>query len=284
MAKVTVLDPSLADKPWNTNFDGTIRMDTRVLPKPFEFTNPGFTTISEEFLQFAESHGEKICNLPDSRQLAYFTDGDPSGIPMFCFHGGCEGKYKFAQKTPVPGIFMVSIDRPHHGGSSPIGFDYTFEDAAKDITALAESLGFADFVLAGHSIGSSWCMQLACIMPNRVRGIILFGAMMDSQHDLRKKYEKGQQFAPACCDPAGGCCGCVLRSAFGGPLKAVRGHDYKSIGLEEHKPTHGGDPGGGWESFEKDDFWITSVAFSMRSWYATASIEGDAHRTLIGKW
>eukprot|EP01051_Picozoa_sp_SAG22_P031099 SAG22_NODE_12418_length_443_cov_1.351744_2_plen_45_part_01 len=45
-------------------------------------------------------------------------------------------------------------------------------------------------MLCGHSIGSSWCQQLACIIPDRVRGIIVWGCMMDSQHDLKKKYEK----------------------------------------------------------------------------------------------
>ena len=68
-----------------------------------------------EYLAAKERAGEAFFTLPDGRKICYFSDGE--GVPMICFHGGCEGKFMFLQKTPIPGVRMISVDRCGYGGS-----------------------------------------------------------------------------------------------------------------------------------------------------------------------
>jgi hypothetical protein len=48
--------------------------------------------------------------------ILLFTDGDATGVPMLCLHGGSEGKFMWLQKEPLPGVFQnISTDRPGYG-------------------------------------------------------------------------------------------------------------------------------------------------------------------------
>ena len=58
------------------------------------------------------------------------------------------------QKEPIPGVYLVAVDRPHYGGSSEIPLTYTFKNAAEDVGHLADSLGIDQFVCMGHSVGT----------------------------------------------------------------------------------------------------------------------------------
>merc|ERR550537_1204168 len=113
--------------------------------------------------------------------------------------------------------------------------------------------------------------------------------MIDSQHPRTVgEFRSGQQFFPLCCgthccatkcmDPAGGCCGCILRSAFGASASVLK-FDYSAV---EH-----GMHDGKRDEFVKDPFWMTSVVYAMicgQTYGPLPGIQGDAHRTLLGKW
>lgn len=185
----------------------------------------------------------------DGRKICYYVDGDlKKDVPIFAFHGGCESKWKFAQKEPIPGIAIIAVDRPHYGGSSGVpggnaGIGkYTFSNIASDIAELADHLGLQEFLVTGHSIGTSWCQQLAVALPERVKGVILWSTMIDSQHPRTVgEFRAGQQFMPVCCgshccatkcmDPVGGCCGCCLRGAFSASASVLKSHERFSASV-----------------------------------------------------
>ena len=38
-----------------------------------------------DYVKRREELGAKYCKLPDGRSICYWTDGDPSGVPVFAF-------------------------------------------------------------------------------------------------------------------------------------------------------------------------------------------------------
>lgn len=92
-----------------------------------------------------------------------------------------------------------------------------------DIKEIVDKLGINQFVVCGFSIGTSWAQQIAVAMPERVRGIILFGTMADTGHpDCPKALASKIGKPPKIMDPNGGCLGFILRGAFSGPCKAYQ--------------------------------------------------------------
>ena len=84
--------------------------------------------------------------------------------------------------------------------------------------------------MRGFSIGTSWALQLACAMPERVRGLVLFGTMADTGHPSMGPAEaKKVGKPPKVLDPNGGCLGCVLRSSFASPVKQFASYDLSSM-------------------------------------------------------
>ncbi|KAJ1489350.1 Alpha/Beta hydrolase protein [Baffinella frigidus] len=174
---------------------------------PREIYKTGVTGYTEEYLVAKARVGEHFLERPHRRKLCYFLDGDKSGEPLICLHGGGEGKYNFLQKQPIPGVLMISVDRMGYGASDlfePVNV-YTFAHVAEDIAALADHLGLDQFVVCGFSIGSSWGMSLALALPGRVRGLALFGAMADTGHPkMTKATIKEVGKPPAVLDPVTG--------------------------------------------------------------------------------
>ena len=82
--------------------------------KPFKkeaLPGTGFVAWPKEYIEKRERLGHAFCTLPDGRKLCYWTEGDPADTPIIAFHGGCEGKYKWMQKEPIPGVFLIAVDR-----------------------------------------------------------------------------------------------------------------------------------------------------------------------------
>jgi len=251
-------------------------------PKPIYGTN--VTEFSSEYLDRKKSVGEQNFALPDGRNMCYFKDGDEKGVPVICLHGGCEGKWMFLQKEPLPGICLVSVDRMGYGNSDlsePVQ-DYTFKDAAHDIAALADHLGFDQFVLWGFSIGTSWSMQIACQLETRVRGIILCGTMADTLAiQMSKETVKKVGKPPAILDPVSGCCGCILRSAFASGVKTNKKFEFKEA---FHRESTLPKCKIGWEQFSNDPFWVSSKVDSFLAFNRAQAIQGDAYRSLCRPW
>ena len=70
----------------------------------------------------------------------------------------------------------IAFDLRGHGKSAaPANNNYDVESLAKDIAAVADSLGLDRFVLVGHSIGGSAAIAYAGKHPDKVAGLLVTG-------------------------------------------------------------------------------------------------------------
>lgn len=243
------------------------------------FPGTNVTSLDPVFVAAKTRVGEYFLTLKDGRKLCWFEDGPADGTPLLLFHGGAEGKYKFIQKAPIPGIRMISIDRPCYGGSSHVPVSYSFHDAADDIRQLTAHLKLDRFAVGGHSIGTCWAQQLAVALHDKVIGVILWATMIDMQHEeITSKIAEGASRPPSIMHPTEGWCGCILHSVFTGLIGKAAKYDFKDNVAAEMKCTQG------WDEMKEDKFWISSLVTSLRANTDPDGIIGDACRTLFGKW
>jgi pimeloyl-ACP methyl ester carboxylesterase len=112
--------------------------------------------------------------LGDGRNLAYCVWGDPTGRPLFLFHGS-PGSRVFAPNpftTEEFGIQLITVDRPGYGRSDPQPGRQILDWTA-DVEALAGSLGIPEFDVMGHSSGGPYALACAYAVPNRVKHVAL---------------------------------------------------------------------------------------------------------------
>ena len=106
--------------------------------------------------------------LKSGRTLGYAEWGDPSGYPLFHFHGSSSSRLERpVQPEALAGVRLVTIDRPGHGLS-----DYQpnriLLDWPEDVAALADHLGFGRFAVSGWSFGGPYALVCAYRIPERV--------------------------------------------------------------------------------------------------------------------
>jgi pimeloyl-ACP methyl ester carboxylesterase len=106
----------------------------------------------------------------DGRVLKVGEGGDERGKPVFALHG-TPGSIMmfgpFVSDASERGIRLISYDRPGYGGSSRhpgrrVG------DAAKDVEAIADSLGLERFAVWGISGGGPHALGCGALLPKRV--------------------------------------------------------------------------------------------------------------------
>ena len=105
--------------------------------------------------------------------------GDPA---MVFIHGWCCDRSYFAPQIDhfSASHRVVALDQRGHGASDrPPGTEsYSLKTLAGDVLALADALGWATFVLHGHSMGGMVAQVAALEAPERLDGLIL----MDTSH------------------------------------------------------------------------------------------------------
>ncbi|MDG6990277.1 MAG: alpha/beta hydrolase [Nitrososphaerota archaeon] len=106
----------------------------------------------------------------DGRVLKVVEDGDRNGKPVFALHG-TPGSFilygpHIADATRR-GIRLISYDRAGYGESSPHP-GRRVADEAKDIEAIADSLGMERFAVWGISGGGPHALACAVLLPRRV--------------------------------------------------------------------------------------------------------------------
>jgi pimeloyl-ACP methyl ester carboxylesterase len=111
--------------------------------------------------------------LPDGRTLHVYDTGSGT-VPVFWHHGtpsiGAPPAPLFPASDPL-GIRWLSYDRPGYGGSTPRpGRDIA--SAARDVEAVADSLGLDRFAVAGHSGGGAHALACGALLPDRVRAVL----------------------------------------------------------------------------------------------------------------
>jgi pimeloyl-ACP methyl ester carboxylesterase len=108
--------------------------------------------------------------LPDGRDLGWMEMGDPTGTPIFGFHGTPGSRYEIAMDDgPISeaGLRLICVDRPGYGLS-------TFQrgrrlvDWPRDVEYMADHLGIERFAVIGHSGGGPHSAVCAALLGDRV--------------------------------------------------------------------------------------------------------------------
>jgi len=106
----------------------------------------------------------------DGRTLTFIERGDPDGVPVIVCHGTPGSRLT---RHPDPelyerhGAHMVAYDRPGYGGSDPQP-GRSVADAAGDIRAIADELGFERFAVVGGSGGAPHALACGALLGDRV--------------------------------------------------------------------------------------------------------------------
>jgi pimeloyl-ACP methyl ester carboxylesterase len=118
--------------------------------------------------------------LPDGRQLCYAEYGDPSGTPIFVFHGnpGSRLLWGVIPGSPfLPNVRLIAPDRPGYGQTDFVEGVTTLENWPHDVAALADALGIERFAVFGPSGGGPYALACAWKMPQRVTCVGLFASV-----------------------------------------------------------------------------------------------------------
>jgi pimeloyl-ACP methyl ester carboxylesterase len=107
----------------------------------------------------------------DGRPLLFLHSLGPASSAAFLGLG--------VQPLVDAGYAVAAPDLPGYGGSAPVDpEEYAVPALAARVAALADDLGWARFVLVGHSWGGAVACHLAAAGPDRVRALVL----VDSGH------------------------------------------------------------------------------------------------------
>lgn len=104
-----------------------------------------------------------------------FLDTGGTGIPIIFLHGtGCQASdWRQVMARLSATCRCVAVDFRAHGRSTVPAGRFTLDGLASDVSALADTLGLATMVVAGHSLGGMVAMRVAMRDP-RVKGLALF--------------------------------------------------------------------------------------------------------------
>jgi pimeloyl-ACP methyl ester carboxylesterase len=106
----------------------------------------------------------------DGRTLAFVERGASDGIPVLVCHG-TPGSRLTRHPDPTMyerhGVRMVVYDRPGYGLSDP-QLGRSVADAAADVAAIADELGFERFAVVGGSGGAPHALACGALLGDRV--------------------------------------------------------------------------------------------------------------------
>ncbi|WNG38249.1 alpha/beta hydrolase [Archangium violaceum] len=118
------------------------------------------------------STSKRIIQGPAGR-LAVTTAGE-GGLPVLFVHGNSGNRTQWAAQQAHLAQRSVSFDLRGMGESDPDPAGrYGFRDFTEDVSAVADALGLAYFVLVGHSFGCTVVGEYAARHPGRVAGLVL---------------------------------------------------------------------------------------------------------------
>jgi pimeloyl-ACP methyl ester carboxylesterase len=117
----------------------------------------------------------RTVTLRDGRKLAYDEHGDPSGRPVFYFHGfpSCrieaEAWHEAAKRHNVR---LIALDRPGFG-QSDYQHDRKIGDWPADVREVAEQLGIRRFRVLGVSGGGPYVAACAAKVPELIERVAI---------------------------------------------------------------------------------------------------------------
>jgi len=137
--------------------------------------------------------------------IAFSKDGTPIsyeifgvGEPTLVFvHGwSCDARYWRAQVPVFSKKYrVVVLDLAGHGHSGMSRTKYTMGSFGDDVRAVTESTGSHSVILIGHSMGGSVIAEAACLMPNRVIGLIGIDTLENIEYPMTRE-ELKKMIAP----------------------------------------------------------------------------------------
>lgn len=112
----------------------------------------------------------------DGHQIVYFAAGDPDLPPLLLVHGW--GSYHGVWTQTIEALqtkyHCVAMDLLGFGDSDkPDNADYSIPAQGKRALKLADTLGWKEFTLLGHSMGGQIALCMAAMLaPNRVQRLV----------------------------------------------------------------------------------------------------------------
>ena len=166
------------------------------VPTPLEAFDPAYVERRKQIT-------EKILKLKNGRQLAYFTEGTPTDKAVLCLHSLGQSKLEWIMPKPLPGVFLIAVDRQGHGNSSPYppGLPPSaparrFADDVDEYVELLDSLNVDKFFVTGSSMGGCWTVAIAAALPERVAGCAPISALTDPWHSSVTTAEQRKALLP----------------------------------------------------------------------------------------
>ncbi|MGV1037045.1 MAG: alpha/beta fold hydrolase [Candidatus Nanopelagicales bacterium] len=118
--------------------------------------------------------------LADGRALGFAEYGDPTGFPVFYFHGGLSSRIDATSAGPAAsaaGVRVIAPDRPgiglsdRHNGSSLL-------DWPRDVAELADQLGLSRFAVMGWSGGGAYSAACGYQLAEHVTSTTLIASVI----------------------------------------------------------------------------------------------------------
>jgi pimeloyl-ACP methyl ester carboxylesterase len=114
--------------------------------------------------------------LENGSMLGYAEWGDPSGRPVFHFHGSSSSRLEHPPDPDMlSGIRLITIDRPGHG-LSDFRYGWRLLDWTDYVVALADHLSIDAFAVMGWSFGGPYALACAFKIPERLIGVGLISS------------------------------------------------------------------------------------------------------------
>lgn len=108
-------------------------------------------------------------------QLTAKRWGNPKGVPTFALHGWLDNANTFDLLAPqLPELNLIALDFAGHGKSDhrPTGVHYQPLLDMQELLVIADTLGWTQFNLIGHSMGAAIASEFAGTFPDRVRHLV----------------------------------------------------------------------------------------------------------------
>ena len=133
--------------------------------------------------QSLTQHPRHIELVVNSMKFSALEWGTPGQLPVLALHGWLDNAASFYRIAPLlSGLHIVAIDMAGHGQTDHRAgtFAYHCFDDIRDIFSIADSLGWKQFALLGHSRGAILGALAAGTFPERITHLALIeGVLME---------------------------------------------------------------------------------------------------------
>jgi len=137
--------------------------------------------MSSSTSQTSTSSPRELRFTVNGMQFAAQEWGIKGQLPVLALHGWLDNSASFYALAPqLQNLHIVAVDMAGHGQSDhrPGVSSYTLWDEINDIVAIADYLGWSDFVLLAHSRGAIISMLAAGTFPARIRCLMLIEGLL----------------------------------------------------------------------------------------------------------